>query len=232
MTVESTIIKLNRIIIPKMKTKMKTKNLKRILLAGTLVLFLITSCNSPKSHGLPGSWFVAGSQPKSYIMTTDNLIAQSGNYSAVIKSSNTKTDGFGTLMQQCSPDKFIGKRVKMSGYLRSDKVVGTAGLWFRVDVDTIPVSFDNMIVGKKNRSISGTTDWRKFELILDVPANATLLSYGALLSGTGQIGFDNLKFEAVDKTVETTGVSFPCAIQNGRKHKGALPEPSNLDFEK
>ena len=165
-------------------------------------------------------------------MTTDNRIAQSGNYSAVIKSSNTKTEGFGTLMQQCSPDKFIGKRVKMSGYLRSDKVVGTAGLWFRVDVDTIPVSFDNMQVGKENRAISGTTPWKKFELVLDVPANATLLSYGALLSGTGQIGFDNLKFEVVDKTVETTGVSFPCTIQNGRKQKGVLPEPSNLDFEK
>jgi len=211
---------------------MKTKILKRILLAGTLVLFLITSCNPPKSHGLPESWFVAGSHPKSYTMTTDNRIAQSGNYSAVIKSSNTKTEGFGTLMQQCSPDKFIGKRVKMSGYLRSDKVVGTAGLWFRVDVDTIPVSFDNMQVGKENRAISGTTPWKKFELVLDVPANATLLSYGALLSGTGQIGFDNLKFEVVDKTVETTGVSFPCTIQNARKHKGAQPEPSNLDFEK
>ena len=192
----------------------------------------MSSCKAPKSHGLPESWFVTGSNPKSYKMGTDSSIAKSGNYSAIIKSIDNKIAGFGTLMQQCSPDKFLGKRVRLSGYMKSENVNEWAGLWFRVDVDTVAVSFDNMHDGKKNKSISGTKAWEKFEIVLDVPLNSTRLAYGALLVGTGQIWFDNLTFEVVDKTVETTGITNSCDIQNGKKPQGLITEPSNLDFEK
>ncbi len=211
---------------------MKTKMFKSILLVGVSLLFIIISCKPPKSHGLPEGWFIAGSHPKSYKMGTDSSIAKSGDYSAIIKSLDAKIEGFGTLMQQCSPDKFIGKRVKLSGYIKSENVTDWAGLWFRVDVDSVGVSFDNMHDGIKNISVKGTTDWKKYEIVLDVPSNATLISYGALLSGTGQIWFDNLKIEVVDKTVETTGISKACDIQNGKKHEGLITEPSNIDFEK
>jgi len=208
------------------------KNPKSILVVGTLVLFLISSCKQPKSHGLPESWFVAGDQPRSYIMGTDSSITKSGDYSATIKSLDNKIDGFGTLMQQSSPDKFIGKRIKMTGYIKSENVTKWAGLWVRVDVDTVWVSFDNTHDGKMDRSVKGTTDWKKYDIILDVPANATKISYGALLSGTGQIWFDNLTFEIVDKTVEATGISRKCDLLNGEKPQGIVNEPTNLGFEK
>jgi hypothetical protein len=210
---------------------MKMKNLKSILFVGALVLFLISSCKQPKSHGLPESWFVAGSQPKCYKMGTDSSITKSGDYSAIIKSLDNKIDGFGTLMQQCLPGKFIGKRIRMSGYIKSKNVTEWAGLWVRVDVDTVPVSFDNMHDGT-DRSVKGTTDWKRYEIVLDVPTNATAISYGALLCGTGQIWFDNLTFEIVDKAVKTTGISRKCTIQNGKAFQRLINEPSNLDFEK
>ena len=208
------------------------KNLKSILVVGTLALFLISSCKQPKSHGLPESWFVAGDQPKSYKMGTDSSITKSGDYSATIKSIENKIDGFGTLMQHCLPDKFIGKRIRMTGYIKSENVTEWAGLWVRVDVDTAMVSFDNTHDFVKDRSITGTTDWKKYEIVLDVPTNATTISYGALLTGTGQIWFDNLTFEVVDNTIKTTGISEKCNIQNGRKCPGVIGEPTNLDFEK
>ena len=62
------------------------------------------------------------------------------------------------------------------------------------------------------------TDWKKYEIVLDVYAKATNIAYGALLSGTGQIWFANIKFEIVDNTVKTTD------IKNN--------EPTNLNFEK
>ncbi len=207
------------------------KNLKSILVIVSLVALLISSCKQPKSYRLPESWFIAGDQPKSYVMGTDISMAKSGIYSATIKSTATMIDGFGTLMQQCLPDKFIGKRIRMSGYLKSENVAKWAGLWLRVDADTAWVSFDNMHDTGKDRSVVGTTDWRKYDIVLDVPANATEISYGALLTGTGQIWFDNLTFEVVDNTVEPTGISKKSDILNGEKPKGVVDEPSNLDFE-
>ena len=204
------------------------KNLKCILLVGALFFFLISSGKQPVSHGLPEGWFVAGNQPKCYKIGTDSSITKSGDYSAIIKSLDSNIEGFGTLMQKCSPSKFSGKRIRMSGYIKSENVTKLAGLWVRVDVGKTVVSFDNM----HDRSVTGTTDWKKYEIILDVPTNATMISYGALLAGTGQIWFDNLTFEIVDKTIETTGISKECNIQDEKEPEGLITEPTNLDFEK
>lgn len=76
-----------------------------------------------------------------------------------------------------------------------------------------PLAFDNM----KDRAIKGTTEWQKYAIVLDVPENASNLAYGALLGGTRQIWFDNLKFEIVDETTLVTGQK--------------PSEPQNLNFE-
>jgi hypothetical protein len=44
--------------------------------------------------------------------------------------------------------------------------------------------------------IKRTTDWAKYEVVLYVP-QATSISYGVLLSGTGQIWFKDVNFEIV-----------------------------------
>jgi len=104
--------------------------------------------------------------------------------------------------------------------MKSENVAGSSGLWLRVDQANSkqPLSFDNM----HDRAIKGTTSWTKYEIVLDVPSNASALAYGALLSGTGQIWFDNITFEIVDNSVNTTGKKEPAP---------GLSEPTNLDFE-
>jgi hypothetical protein len=174
---------------------------------------------------------IRGDQFSSYEIGSDKSVSQDGKNSATIKSVKDTIDGFGTLMQTCMPDKFIGKRVKMTSYIKKENVKGSAGLWLRVDCDTNTVSFDNMHDGKTDRSIKGTTKWTRYEIVLNVPANSTLLSYGALLSGTGQIWFDNFAFELVENSVETTGIETPSDIQQPRKKSGVLSEPYNLSFE-
>ena len=84
--------------------------------------------------------------------------------------------------------------------------------------------FDNMHDGRKDRSLKGNNDWKKYEIVLDVPQSTTNLAYGALLAGTGQIWFDHLTFEIVDTTVPLTGMSYGDDPE--------LKEPTNLDFSK
>ncbi len=178
------------------------KVLASVLLIGMTVTLL--------SFDLPNGWIKAGDSPAKYEMGIEKEVGQNSKNAATIKSSEKKIDGFGTLKQTCLPGKYLGKRVKMTGYMRSKDVSDWASFWMRVDradttlqADSVlinTVSFDNM----EDRSIKGTTDWKKYEVVLDVPANASGISFGGMLIGTGQIWFDNLNFEIVDKSVPVT----------------------------
>jgi hypothetical protein len=185
--------------------------LQSVLLVGATVALL--------SFDLPVGWFIAGSKPKSYEMGIDKGAGLDGKNAATIKSIDAKIEGFGTLMQNSKPDKYLGKRVKMTGYMKSKEVAGWAGFWLRIDQadSKRALGFDNM----HNRAVKGTINWTKFDIVLDVPANATNLAYGALVSGTGQIWFDNLNFEIVDNSVPLT-ITSDFAIPS---------EPTNLSFE-
>ncbi len=93
-----------------------------------------------------------------------------------------------------------------------------AGLWFRVDgPNNTTLAFDNM----EQRAIKGTTDWTRYEIVLDVPNEAQRLAFGVLLAGGGQVWMDDLRFEVVPTTVKTTGQGMV-----------ELPAPTNLNFEK
>ena len=180
---------------------MKTK----ISIMTKLVLVLLTL--STVSFALPEGWYKAGSNPESYHMDIDTNVRRANKGVFTIKSIDAKIEGFGTLMRNDSPDKYLGKRVRMTGYMKTLDVSEWAGLWFRVDQkgSQVRLGFDNMHDGKEDRSIRGTTSWKKYEIILDVPKNASNLAYGALLVGTGQIWFDSIEFEIVDNTIPTTG---------------------------
>ena len=187
-------------------------------------LTLLFTCISFFSFDLPKYWFKAGSEPDAYEMGIDKGAGPNGGNAATIKSIKTKIKGFGCLMQNSQPDKYLGKRVRMSAYVKTKDVVDYASLWFRVDQwgSDIPLSFDNMRDGKIDRSIKGTNDWAKYEIVLDVPEKASNIAYGAFVNGTGQIWFTNIKFEIVDKSVSSTNI---------REEKRTLEEPSNLDFD-
>lgn len=176
------------------------------------------------SYDIPAGWFIAGSKPQSYSMGVDKGAGENGSNAATIKSIDKNITGFGTLMQNCLPNAYAGKRVRMTGVMKSTDVKGWAGLWLRVDQanSTQSLAFDNM----NDRPVKGTTVWTKYEIVLDVPATASKLAYGALLSGEGQIWFDNIRFEIVDTTVPTTGRS------GEGKSNSTFDNPTNLDFEK
>jgi hypothetical protein len=176
--------------------------MKKRALTATLLLAVSMSL---VAFDLPKGWITAGDQVKSYEMGVDKGAGPNGNNAATIQSKEKSIKGFGTLMQQSVPDKYRGKRVKMSGYLKSSGVSEWAGLWFRVDGTGSNgiLGFDNM----ENRAVKGTTDWKRYEIVLDVPEGATNLAYGALLSGPGQIWFDDINFEVVTLNVPSTNLN-------------------------
>jgi hypothetical protein len=193
---------------------MKNTNARAILVAYTIV-----AATAAASAETPKGWFPAGSRPKDYKMSVDRTVVHSGKASALLKSVVSESGGFGTLMQTFKADAFRGKRVLMSGYARSQAVKDWAGLWMRVDGPRgEPLGFDNM----QDRAVKGTSDWQKYEIVLDVPESAQEIAFGLLLTGTGQVWMDDLDFSVVGKDVPTTGTK-PSA--------GVVPAPANLKFE-
>ncbi|OQA00743.1 MAG: hypothetical protein BWY70_00612 [Bacteroidetes bacterium ADurb.Bin408] len=191
--------------------------LKRITFYTTVFscIFLLTS------YELPTGWFKSGTEFEKYDIGMDKNAGIDGNNAATIKSIEKEIKGYGCIMQRCLPGKFLVKRVRMSAFVKSENVADKAGLFFRADKEgsESALSFDNMY----KRPIKGTTKWQQYQIVIDITPDASVLSYGAILYGTGQIWIDKLKFEIVDKSVPTTG--------EGNDYSLPEMEPSNLDFE-
>lgn len=171
------------------------------------------------AKGIPIGWTLAGSNPRDYEITQDNIETYSGYFSSSLKSVVNRPQGYVTLMQTIKSDKYKGERISFSGYIKSKLVADWAALWMRVD-DIIgrPLTFDNM----NDRPIVGNSDWVKFEVVLDVPNNSSEISFGVLLDGKGQIWFDKFELKVVGSEVPVT---------DQLKNKFELAEPRNLDFE-
>ncbi|MBI9067474.1 MAG: helix-turn-helix transcriptional regulator [Salinivirgaceae bacterium] len=201
---------------------LKTNTMKKVSLLSLIVVFIsigIFLTNTHLNAQAIDGWFIAGNKPNSYSFGLDYSIYKTGSSSAFLESKDKKIEGFGTLMQTCSAEDYLGKRIKMTGYVKAENVTAWAGMWLRVDAKQTKklLSFDNMY----DRPIKGDKDWKKYEIILDVPEESSTLNFGIMLNGTGKVWFDNLSFEVVDKLKTKL-----------TKEQEMLKKPTNLNFGK
>jgi hypothetical protein len=116
--------------------------------------------------------------------------------------SQASSSDFGTMMITQTAAGFAGKRVRFSGWVRSQSLDTWAGLWMRVDEPNNQMgAFDNMA----NRPIKGTTPWSQYDVVLDVAADAVDIAFGVLLTGNGEVWLDGVNVEVVDDSVPPTG---------------------------
>lgn len=71
---------------------------------------------------LPAGWIKAGNYPGDYEMGVDTSMHHGGRSSAFVKFTAKEVHGFGTLMQTAKPGEYLGKRVRLSGYVKSNKI--------------------------------------------------------------------------------------------------------------
>ncbi|MFC5681557.1 OmpH family outer membrane protein [Flavobacterium sp. MAHUQ-51] len=187
--------------------------MKKIILFAVIVLVAMTTVLNAQNKGSYKQvldWNYWQPESPNYEMNSEKSAQFDSQDILTIKSVKSQIKDFGTLMKTIKSDSYLGKTLKMTAYVKSDKVKSWAGLWMRVDYySTNVLAFDNM----ERRPIKGTNDWTKYEVVLFVPDEATSISYGVLLSGTGQIWFKDVKLEIVDDSVPETGPN------KGREHK-------------
>lgn len=173
-----------------------------------------------KNEQLLKGWNLSGSHPFNYQMGIDRETFHKGQASGFLKSVTAESkEEFTTMMQQFKAENYLGKRMKLSGFLKSKGVDGFCGLWMRVDNALQDVlQFDNM----GDRPIVNDTEWNHYYIVLDVPENSAIISFGVLLSGRGQVWIDELEFEEVSFDTPTTNIDYGCDLLEG---------PANLSFE-
>lgn len=192
-------------------------NLQPILFRGFRWIAVLAACSIAMHAQSPKGWLLAGSKPTAYESGIDVLATYNGHTSAYLKAGVPVVSGFGTLMQDFRADHYLGKKVRFRAFLKTDRAQKWAGLWMRVDRTGKPVAFDNM----HDRPVTGTTNWKQYDIVLDVPQDATSISLGVLLVGSGEVWLNGAKFEAVGPNVLPTNGDV---VQKP-------DEPTNLDFE-
>jgi len=163
---------------------------------------LLGSCLAASAHAAvpPRGWFVTGSAPNDFEAGTEASTRTPRAASAYVRAK-ADSQGFATLMQTIDATAYQGKRVRLSGFLRS-KDAGKGALWMRVDgADKKTAAFDNM----DNRAQQGDQSWQHFDVVLDVPADARDIAFGLMLQNKGEVWADGLAFDVVGKDVPVTG---------------------------
>ena len=150
-----------------------------------------------------GEWKKWGKSPDDYEIGGNPTIKHGTEGCGYIQSKAQEPKDFVTMANSIKPDPFIGKRVRLSGFIKSENVDRWSGFWMRVDGPKgQQLSFDNM----ENRPIVGTTDWKKYDVVLDVPPGSVNIVLGVILSGKGKVWTDGVAIEAVGTDIPVTTI--------------------------
>lgn len=169
---------------------------------------------------IPRGWWSDGSQGKGRV-GIDQEITLEGEKVACIEHSDCPAHAEVWLWNDIDASGYIGKRVKLTAYLKSEAVTGTATIGLRMkSANNGCAGLDEM----DNRPIKGTTDWTKCETVMDVPPDTVHIRIGARLQGSGIMWVGGLSFEEVGGDVPVTdNYAMGC--------RGVWPnQPLNLDF--
>lgn len=178
-------------------------------------LILLTS--AVHADGPPKGWWAAPTDD--YVIALDETAQREGKPSVSIKCLAENPKSFAALNQTFSAQDYRGKRVRLTGRVKTSAVAKWAGFWLRADsANGSILAFDNM----QNRGVSGTSDWKPGAIVLDIPEDAETLHLGFILDGKGTAWATGIVFEEVDASVPVTNMRTP---------ELSLPrKPVNLDF--
>ncbi len=145
-----------------------------------------------EESGLPTGWVGVGN---GYERSVDQAITHDGSGSGRIRYVGPDKANLATFAQFLPVEEFKGKRIRYTGYLRTEDVSLHAGLWLSAEnSERQLIANDNM----QDRSVVDTTEWKVYEIVLEIPDQTKILSFGAMLVGTGTLWIDDLNIEVVE----------------------------------
>lgn len=98
-----------------------------------------------------------------------------------------------TVAKSLAADTMGLRIVRLSGHLRTRDVTRFASIWVEVGSKSGVLIRDR----GRNRTSTGTTEWKKFDVDVSIPRSATRIEFGVVISGTGTADVEGLTLSPV-----------------------------------
>ena len=152
---------------------------------------------------LPKAWTKSGTWAGSYTMEIKANEGINESKAIVLESVGKDIYGSGAVIQTINARNYLGKRVKLSAFIRTENVKDFACLILspqnKID-DFWNNSFNNS--EDKKTFLQGSHAFKKIESYLNVSDNAGNLVIGAMIKGEGKIWIDNINLEIIENLPE------------------------------
>lgn len=172
------------------------------LLPVALCIMIITSAGAQTLN----NWFLIadGSPEGTYDCSGNPLAAYDSDDVGILQGKDVKAPGAGSWMCRISAEPYRAQRLRLSAYIKTEDVTSGAGLWMRINgPDRQILAIDNM----QNRTITGTTSWTHYEVVLDAPKTADSIDLGTYIAGAGTVWTGSLSLDIVGEDVAVTDMS-------------------------
>jgi beta-lactamase regulating signal transducer with metallopeptidase domain len=160
-----------------------------------------------------------------YAVGIDPVVQRNGIQCAYLQSADIRPQGYGVLRQDVPGKPFRGKRIRFSGYLKTEGIREYTGLLVSVIGQK---HYETWAMGK--RPILGTTDWRRYEHVVDVPQDCSLIMLGVSIKGSGKVWASEFQFETVGLDVPLTPEKPEVSKTDSGGSDEAPLEPVNMAF--
>jgi hypothetical protein len=212
--------------------------MKRVAAGGLTAWMLLVLALGPGHGAPPKGWGLIGGVSPSVEVGVDRTIAHGGKASAYLKAAADDGFRFGILRQWVRAVRYRGKRVRLSAYLKTQNVGTTRRSGARLDFLVFDKAHRYGGPPMRGRLIQGTTDWTRYERVVDVPQQTVLLFIGIVLTGSGQVWADDIQLQVVGKDVSVTSstdrktaLSDEMKMRVQKRLGTAGRRPVNVDFE-
>ncbi|CAM1341735.1 hypothetical protein [Tenacibaculum amylolyticum] len=138
-------------------------------------------------NGKPKDWKVFPNKNEKFI-EFDNSIVKNGNKAVSLEHKRNKK----TSLLSYIPAIHKGKQLKVTAYIKT-KGVKHVEFWTRADHNG----------AYANKYISGTNDWTKFEIMIDLtePLKYDYFTFGVTLKGKGKVWIDDFELSIDNKNI-------------------------------
>ena len=119
----------------------------------------------------------------------DSSVRYSGQQSLRIHVDSAAS--YGSMARNMAASEVAGKRVRLSGYMRTEAVTGYAGFWYA----SLNKGGGFSVADMSAQEVRGTTPWTRYTIEVDIPLNARDIIIGADVVGSGTAWFDAFELE-------------------------------------
>jgi len=170
----------------------------------------------------PPGWEPIGWKTDAYEVRLAPGEGRAGTDCVVLRTvADPAEKSFAGVRQPLLAGPYRGASIRLRAWLRSEEITGRGGLYVRIDGKQHEMlAIDNM----RYRAVKGSTPWRRYEIVLEVPEEAVEVAFGVYLWSRGTLWADDFTVERLASEPEPGSETGGAASGPPAGDDGSPPE--------